>query len=141
HCELSASIGRIFVNRVAVWIAEKEIASFAVPNRAFGEFEAFREFEDFWIRRHDRVERWIFANHLDIDLAWRDRDRHDTALVELELCLAHVDVVGGRIGQRTICAKNRELDLLAGLNAPIYDQPVRRVPTLHHRATTLTERA
>src|SRR6266567_6660843 len=84
HRKLPTSLGRIFVDGVVIRIAEKEETAFAVPNRAFGEFEPFREFEDLWIRRHDRVERWIFANHFDIDFAGRDRDGHNTASVELE---------------------------------------------------------
>jgi len=40
-----------------------------------------------------------------------------------------LDVIGRRIRERAIDPENRELDFLPGLNAAIYDEPVRRVPT------------
>src|SRR6266480_5841675 len=141
HCELSASLGRIFVDRVVVRVAEKEESAFAVPHRAFGELEPFREFEDFWIRRHDRVDRRIFAKHFDIHFARRDGDWHDTTFVELQLRLPHVDVIGRRIRERAVCPENRELNRLPRLYAAINDQPIRRIPTFHYRTATLTRRA
>src|SRR5213596_3539045 len=129
HRKLPTSLGRIFVDRVVVRVAEKEESAFAVPNRAFGEFKAFGEFEDFWVRRHDRVDRRIFANHFDIDFARRDGDRDKATLVKLELRLAHVDVIGRRVRERPVDAENRELNFLPGLNAAVYDQPIRSVPT------------
>ena len=141
HRKLSIPLGRIFVDGVVIRIAEKEETAFAIPNRAFGELEPFREFKDLWIRRHDRVERWIFANHFDIDFAGRDRDGHNTASVELELCLPHVDVIGRRIRERAVRPENRKLNLLPRLYAAINDQPIRRIPTFQYRTATLTRRA
>src|SRR5262249_19184754 len=51
----------------------------------------------------------------------------------------HVDVISRRIGQRTVDAENRELNLLPRLKASINDQPVRRVPTFHNGAAALTK--
>src|SRR6266487_6689026 len=117
HRKLPTSLGRVFVDRVVVRVAEKEESAFAVPNRAFGEFKAFGEFEDFWIRRHDRVDPRIFAKHFDIHFARRDGDRHNAAFVELQLRLTHVDVIGRRIRERAVGPENRELNLLSRLYA------------------------
>src|SRR5436305_11031450 len=140
HRKLSTSLGRIFVDRVVVRITEQKETTFAIPNRAFGELEPFREFEDFWIRRHDRVDRRIFANNFDIDFARCDCNRHDTTFVELQLRLPHVDVIGRRIRERAVGPENRELNLLPRLYATINDQPIRRIPTFHYRTATLTRR-
>src|SRR5207245_8524135 len=106
---------------------------------AFGEFEAFGQCEDLRIRRHDRVEPRIFANDFNIYFTWRDGDWRNAALVKLELCLAHVDVIGRRIRKRTVDSENRELDFLLWLNAAIYYQPIRRVPTFHDRTPALAQ--
>ena len=100
--------------------------------------KAFGEFEDLWIRRNDRVDRRIFANHFDIHFARRDRDRHDAAFVKLELRLAHVDVIGRRIRERAVDPENRELNLLSRLNAAINDQPIRRIPTFDDGTAALS---
>src|SRR6266498_4057790 len=97
HSEGAVSIGRIFVDRVAVGVAEEQITAFAVPHWAFGEFETFGEFENLRVRRNDRVDRRIFANYFDVYFARRNRDRHDAALIKLKLRLAHPDVVAGRV--------------------------------------------
>ena len=91
--------------------------------------KAFREFEDLRVRRHDRVDRRIFANDFDIHFARRDRDRHDAAFVKLQLRFPHPDVIGRRIRERAVDPENRELNLLPRLNAAINDQPIRRIPT------------
>ena len=97
HRKLPVSFWRIFVDRVVVWIAKEQVAAFAVPDRAFGEFKTFGQFENLRVRRHDRVERRIFANYFDVYFARRNRDRHDAALIKLNLRLAHPDVIGGRV--------------------------------------------
>src|SRR6266480_1196474 len=123
HGEGAVSVRRIFVDRVAVGVAEEQITAFAIPHWAFGEFE------DLQVRRNDRVDRRIFAYDFHIDLAGRDCDRYNAAFVKLELRLAHVDIIGRRVRERPIDTKNRELDFLSRLDAPIDDQPIRRVPT------------
>src|SRR6266487_2085717 len=97
HRKLPTSLGRIFVDRVAVRVAEEQITAFAIPHWAFGEFETFGEFENLRVRRNDRVDGRIFANYFDVYFARRNRDRHDAALIKLKLRLAHPDVVGRRV--------------------------------------------
>ena len=80
-----------------------------------------------------------FANDFDVHLARRDRDRHYTAFVKLQLRLAHPDVIGWRVRDRTVDAEDRQLDLLTGLNASIDDQPIGGVPAFDDRAATLSE--
>src|SRR5581483_11432263 len=139
HRELSVSLRRIFVDGVVVWIAEKEIATFAVPNRPFSEFESFGQFEDLRIGRHDRIECRIFANDFDVYLAWSDGNRHYAAFVKLQLCFAHPDIVSRRTGKWAVGPKNRELNFLAGLYAAVYDQPIRRIPAFDYRSAALVE--
>src|SRR5689334_18344069 len=121
HRKLPTAFGRIFVNRVVVRIAKQKESAFKVPNGSFRELEAFREFKNFWVRRHDRIERRIFANNFDIHFTRGDRNGYNPAFVELELRLAHVDIIGWRIRYRPVDAENRELNLLPGLYAPIND--------------------
>src|SRR6266478_7638259 len=85
HGEGAVSIRRIFVDRVAVGIAEEQIIAFAIPHWAFGEFETFGEFENLRVRRNDRVDGRIFAYYFDVYFARRNRDRHDAALIKLKL--------------------------------------------------------
>src|SRR5205823_11992401 len=95
HGEGAVSLRRIFIDRVAVGVAEEQITAFAIPHWAVGEFETFGEFKNLRVPRNDRVDRRILANYFDVYFARRNHDRHDAAFIKLKLRLAHPDVVGG----------------------------------------------
>src|SRR5204862_3754285 len=97
HREGAISLRRIFIDRVAVGVAEEQITAFATPHWAFGEFETFGEFENLLVPRNDRVDRRIFANYFDVYFARRNCDRYDATLIKLKLRLAYPDVVGRRV--------------------------------------------
>src|SRR6185436_16684510 len=117
HFELAIliSIRRVLVNRVCVRIAEQQVAAiFVDPNWTLSKLEPVGQFEDFRIWTDDFIHRRIVAHNLDIYFAWRQRHWARLSLIKCQPCITDVDEVSRRIRERTIGAKNGELNLLAG---------------------------
>ena len=118
------------------------MAPLAGPDRPFGEEEAFCELEDLRVRRHDRVDRGVVADHLHVYLVRGHGDRSGNGRpVELEPREAHPDVVRGGVREGSVDAEDRELDLLPRPRVARHHQSVGSVPALHHRAPALAEGA
>src|SRR5439155_27352611 len=49
YCELSIPIRGVFVNRVVVRIAEKQVTAITVPDWSFGKFETLRQLKNLWV--------------------------------------------------------------------------------------------
>src|SRR6266545_8048214 len=131
------SISRILVNLIGVRIAEEKIAVFH-PDRPFGESKALSELKDLRVGRNDGVDCRVESHHFHVHFLRCDCDGAARYLVEFELRIPHVDIVGRRIRDRTVDAKDSKLDLLTGLDVTSDDQPVLCVPTFDDRTAALS---
>src|SRR5262249_37501757 len=101
------AICSVLIHRVGIRIAEEQVFAVLDPYWPFSKLKSFRQLVEFGIARDQFVNCRIQTNDLDVhfaggDCAWR-RWSH---FVEIDPCVPHPDVVGRRIGKRTVDAED-----------------------------------